>query len=1051
MPNRLLKLVVAVLFMAIPHMAAASKPTASNGGLPADPNNWVCRSSLIPATQQEMRRWCEDNRDRGAPLPQALRHPPPLSDLAAKNEYDLRFGAFLKSLRYKYELGWVSDPAWRFTGPIVGPTDGSGSSYATHLPVRVYYSPEVIDWLCEGRKGELPDGAAIVKEMHLISGLNIDIDDEGCMAINSALPDQDIIPQAWVPMIKNSSQSNDGWYWAGHQIELPKDVPGAIVDPPILDQTGIVRPDFFDNGLVPTAPDPRWYPSGYWPENKQKYPNVIMPLNTYGGFCLSCHASAEKEYTFASLDNILGKFIRYKQFETADGNGAAPDLFNHLPPGFADILTAFEKGTPPDDPEDTPVYNTPYTIPLAEPDPAVLTFYDQTAPVSFSETWPHRLPAQTYDHVVSASGGANAFLTSNQCVACHDSIFYLDAQSNMSLQEEVDSQPENINLSEWGEWSASPMGLAGRDPIFFAQLQGETNQLPELVEGIENTCLHCHAVMGQRQLATDTPGQQNPQNDLFFGVEPPPDVPKGRSFTRDMLAQWPNAPFHEEQKYGALGRDGISCAVCHRISTQELGRESTYTGNFVTDPPARMNGPYRQVTTAPMRNTLGVTPGFGKQIAGSEVCGTCHALLLPVITNDGIVSGYSYEQTTYLEWQNSDYGRGSTLRHQGQVTCQKCHMKTHYESDNLTFKIANIESSDFPPTTHRLPDQEIDLTERSPYSRHSLNGLNLFLNQTFQQFPILLGYRQGTFFNIGSLGKPPLSLNAESMVDMAQNETAIISIPQLSWTSRGKLLVRVEIQNLAGHNLPTGVGFRRMFIELLIRNGKGDIIWASGRTNKLGAILNGTSDNVLASEEPVNHPRTPFQPHYQVITRQDQVQIYEELVRDSDGELTTSFLRRVQEVKDNRIRPRGYNPQRFLHSPSPYIRALAKTPGQARYDADYQDPRRTGADRIDYLISLNANDLDQASTVEVTLYNQSIPPYYLQQRFRDAALRPDKSDDIGRLYYMTSHLNLAGEDSSGEPGALQNWKLRVGGVKQNISHKRWAFRDAKQGMSRFSR
>ena len=36
--------------------------------------------------------------------------------------------------------------------------------------------------------------------------------------------------------------------------------------------------------------------------------------------------------------------------------------------------------------------------------------------------------------------------------------------------------PENllVNLSPYGTWRTSPMGLAGRDPIFFAQLASET-------------------------------------------------------------------------------------------------------------------------------------------------------------------------------------------------------------------------------------------------------------------------------------------------------------------------------------------------------------------------------------------------------------------------------------------------------------------------------------------------------------------------------------------------------------------------------------------------
>ena len=57
---------------------------------------------------------------------------------------------------------------WRLTGPYVGKI-GSGESFGTHPAVRIYYSPEVVDWLCNGREGEIPDGAMIVKEMHKIN------------------------------------------------------------------------------------------------------------------------------------------------------------------------------------------------------------------------------------------------------------------------------------------------------------------------------------------------------------------------------------------------------------------------------------------------------------------------------------------------------------------------------------------------------------------------------------------------------------------------------------------------------------------------------------------------------------------------------------------------------------------------------------------------------------------------------------------------------------------------------------------------------------------
>jgi hypothetical protein len=56
-------------------------------------------------------------------------------------------------------------------------------------------------------------------------------------------------------------------------------------------------------------------------------------------------------------------------------------------------------------------------------------------------------------------------------------------------------------------------------------------------------------------------------------------------------------------------------------------------------------------------------------------------------------------------------------------SCQDCHMPTDYKGQELKFKIANSESNDqFPPTTNRLPDDEIELTERTHFARHSLHG-----------------------------------------------------------------------------------------------------------------------------------------------------------------------------------------------------------------------------------------------------------------------------------------------------------------------------------------
>ena len=183
---------------------------------------------------------------------------------------------------------------------------------------------------------------------------------------------------------------------------------------------------------------------------------------------------------------------------------------------------------------------------------------------------------------------------------------------------------------------------------------------------------------------------------------------------------------------------------------------------------------------------------------------------------------------------------------------------------------------------------------------------------------------------------------------------------------------------------------------------------------------------MLPCEEPVANDTAEFQPHYQTITQEDQVQIYQELIKDSDGNLTTSFLRRIEDVKDNRLRPKGYNPQVFVNLfDSPFIQALAETHGQAAFDPYYTDPSLTGADVIEYLINPENINISAVHDIKVTLYNQSIPPFYLQERFRDANRGPAEKDEIERLYYITSHLNVDElTDDEGNP-VMKDWKLFI--------------------------
>jgi hypothetical protein len=996
--------------------------------LPPNPAEWAC-----PEQRVDVQQWCRDNAERG--LPASLPVPAPLSRLTDKNFYDVQvLQTFLRGREY-IDLGWKHDRHWRFTGPYVG-TIGAGNSFGTHPAVRIYYSPEIIDWLCAGRTGHIPDGAMIVKETHAIEPcLDVALDADGCMVIRA-----DPEPDSWTVMIKASAESQDGWYWGGIS-QPPADPPvfaWQLGNPPILDRSAITSDDFFSGSSVPpSVPNPLWYPTGYVFQDHKKIPDVATPFSDYGGDCINCHASAAVESTFSALDNVIGPGRRFKGYGFAPGRcgEAGPEEefagYEHAP-GVASLVDQEASAA------DT-AYVSPFSKPLSQTPAGFTDLFGQIQPVPFTDAWEQRLPAETYDHVVAASSGPAEFVTADQCAPCHDATVSNARTPEMVFRQSSSGSPARlVNLSPYGEWKASPMGLAGRDPIFFAQLQSETNNLPQLTACIENTCLHCHGVMGQRQLAIDTNGQDDDRCKQIFGIAPPPEVPFGRAFRRAMVTQWPESDPSSEQRYGGLARDGISCTVCHHLSDQNLGEEQTFTGNFVTGPADELYGPYETDSVVPksMEHAVGITPKFGEHMQGSDTCSSCHNILLPVFDNDGQLLDYSYEQATHLEWVNSDFAPGRPNFR----SCQDCHMPTSFAGTVLRSTIANIESNEFAPATFRLPDEDITLEVRDHYARHSLHGLNVFLNQMFQQFPLLLGYRQMDY-QTGTLTVPPLVTGFDSMLDMAANDTAAVAIKELKKTNDGKLSALVEVTSKVGHFLPSGVGFRRLFLEVIVFDAQGNMLWASGRTNALGAIVDGRTQRVLPSEsvvagragQCVNDASVPFEPHHEVVEREDQVQIYQELIKDSAGVLTTSFLRRADEVKDNRLRPKGFDPAMFAQSPSPYIRKLAELHGQAEFDPHYYDPSLTGSDEIQYLATLDAVDLAKVDHVQVTLYSQSIPPFYLQQRFRDANCGAQAKDDIERLYYLASRLNV--DDPTDTRGAhpIESWKLRVAAATRRVT------------------
>jgi Cytochrome P460 len=986
------------------------------------------KASSLYVPSQEVLSPCADGQESGLPLPSTFL-PNKLPDFQAQVK------TFLTSGKYR-QLHWCEDKGLRDTGPFV-----NGVSYGVHPAVKIYYSPAVIAWLVGSSSGQaIPDGAMIVKEQYSAPAARYQL---------HPLPPA----KGWTIMIKDSKGSKDGWYWG----------------------------EFWDKQCV---------------DNNN--PPFAVPYAGFGLYCLRCHASAEKEHTFSYQRNIKGfpgepdtYFVDLSWTATPSPTPVPPPLPPCGDSAESDVGEPIAGHTAPQIDAARQLellrQNSARTS-ITDPDQKFVDFYNSIAPVPVGKV--QKFPGESYDHVFplpfnaeakpAASPNPNQFLTSDSCMGCHSAGTYGNVMLYTGAKP-ADGAAPTMNVSPFGEWRWSPMGLAGRDPIFYAQLESEIafmqdffkDNKPKMeaaIKGVTNICFKCHGVMGKRVLDDDHggPNRGDFKREFVYATydDPQPDNPRA-------------------YVYGALARDGVSCMACHRIVEDKLARNETdpltsflksnITGNFTVGGADQIFGPFKdeEIVTDPMNNSLGIKPKHDAYIRKSRMCGNCHTINLPLMDNPSLNPGKPHlEQLTYLEWLNSAYqdevGNNPKAR-----TCQDCHMETKYSNASGSLKapliqqpIAFIEDDQYPQTGNRLPSKKIRVRFRDKgFARHQLQGLNVSLLEIFRQYMSpynsngtqpasqILGVRQNDYMS----GLNDLATAIDAFVEQARNSTAEVEVAPITINDK-KLLADVWVVNKTGHRLPSGVGFRRAFLELrVIDSSNGQTVWCSGCTNELGVITDGSGaqskrlpselfDVYTDGSKPADHDYPTlcnsnylpginpqhYQPHYfwdlkkgtgVPITRQDQVQIYEELNLNNQCATTTSFIRRDYQLKDNRLLPFGWSSTGPLRpDKTPYIPAefLHETlPVKVGADPAYADG--SGSNLVRYEISLNGIE-SRNLTVQATLYYQSIPPYYLNDRFRQAPNQPATQ----RLYYLTSNLQTQGT-------AMENWKFLITADSQSIT------------------
>lgn len=407
----------------------------------------------------------------------------------------------------------------------------------------------------------------------------------------------------------------------------------------------------------------------------------------------------------------------------------------------------------------------------------------------------------------------------------------------------VDSTGADVSMD--AQWRSTLMANSAKDPLWQAKISSEITRQPALKSTIEKKCARCHMGMASVQAEKDV-------------------IPI--AVFDDILNTGFINPTHDLHE---AAMDGVSCSLCHQIRADNLGSEDSYTGHYIIDkdtssPGRLIYGSFANIFANMMRMQIGYTPVQGLHLKISENCATCHMLYTPTVDENGQVVGEFPEQTPYLEWLESSYNAPGQPEH---AECQTCHMPAA-------------------PGLVQISNRPIWLARREFVGRHEFVGGNTLLLDILKTHTDELGVTADAVH---------IDATKSLALDLLQAETGAIEITGASLTP-GSLSVNLAIANVSGHKFPTGVPLRRVWIHLTAKNRNNKTVFESGKPGTDGSIVGNNADTDPAD----------YEPHHSLIETEDQVQIYEPIMLDTQGNVTYTFLRAAAYAKDNRLLPAGF-------------------------------------------------------------------------------------------------------------------------------------------------
>lgn len=467
------------------------------------------------------------------------------------------------------------------------------------------------------------------------------------------------------------------------------------------------------------------------------------------------------------------------------------------------------------------------------------------------------------------------------------------------------------DISPVAEVSTSMMGLAARDPYYLAALAREIAANPGARAAIEAICIRCHAPVGMAEA-------------------------RGALTLGDLLAGPGDA--------AALGREGTGCAGCHALDPEGLGEERTLGRPALREDRisfGALEAPLAEAMVA-MANTR---PERGPHISESRLCASCHTVLVRRLDARGAPIGDEIpEQTTYLEWRNSEFQDEVAPAGARATTCQGCHMPGTEDELGRGAPIATAFST-------RPPDAPV----RARYRRHALRGGNAYLLRRLAA--------NADWLNAG-IGAAQLAAAASATEEFLQRSARIE-------LAGGREALAVTVVNETGHKLPTGYPSRRMWLHVVAIDDRGATVFESGRFDaRAGTLLD-------AAGRRLDGPGAIL-PHRTAIASPDHVIVWEAVPVDARGQRTHLLLGTAAIVKDNRILPAGW---RADHPDAGRTRAIG-----VEGDPDFAP----GRDTVTFRLPASAR------TVRAQLLYQPIPPETIE------SYDPRDGPEAARFLHITA-------------------------------------------------